>query len=196
MVVPGAKERFNEAYNELKWRHVIEKQEDLAALLGTSRPNISAALKGNTTVLTLKFLNRFYEKFKNIFRKEWLLKGEGNMLVDAPKETQPVIDQSSMVNASLSAYIQLTNRLTDDLKKKEIEMQERLAEKDATIESQKAQITRLELTIADKDTIIKEKEARIVALERQLAAVSTPDIEHWPFSVGVADEGERPRSNV
>ena len=108
----------------------------------------------------------------------------------------PYIDPSSQQNASITAYVQLTNRLSDDLKKKEIEMEERLAEKDATIESQKAQITRLELTIADKDTIIKEKEARIVALERQLAAVSTPDIEHWPFSTGVADEGDRPRSNV
>ena len=69
-----------------------------------------------------------------------------------------------MVNASISAYIQLTNRLDEDLKQKEIEMQERLAEKDATIESKTAQITRLELTIADKDTIIKDKEARIVAV--------------------------------
>lgn len=184
MVVPGAKERFNEAYNELKWRHVIEKQEDLAALLGTSRPNISAALKGNPTVLTLKFLNRFYEKFNNIFRKEWFLKGEGDMLVDAPKETQPVIDQSSMVNASLSAYIQLTNRLTDDLKKKEIEMQERLAEKDARIDE-------LKNTIADKETIIKDRDARIVALERQLAAANQSDIEHYPFAIGAADEHEK-----
>ena len=185
MVVPGAKERFNEAYNELKWRHVIEKQEDLAALLGTSRPNISAARKGNPTVLTLKFLNRFYEKFKNIFRKEWLLKGEGDMLVETPKESQPVIDQSSMVNASLSAYIQLTNRLTDDLKKKEIEMQERLAEKDA-------RIVELKNTIADKDTIIKDREARIVALERQLTASATSDLDNYPFSVGVADDGPHP----
>jgi transcriptional regulator with XRE-family HTH domain len=185
MVVPGAKERFNEAYNELKWRHVIEKQEDLAALLGTSRPNISAALKGNPTVLTLKFLNRFYEKFKNIFRKEWLLKGEGDMLVDAPKESQPVIDQSSMVNASLSAYIQLTNRLTDDLKKKEIEMQERLAEKDA-------RIVELKNTIADKDTIIKDREAHIVALERKLSAYATSDLDNYPFSIGVADDGPHP----
>ena len=111
-------------------------------------------------------------------------------------QTVPYIDPSSQQNATITAYVQLTNRLSDDLKKKEIEMEERLAEKDATIESQKAQITRLELTIADKDTIIKEKEARIVALERQHAAVSTPDIEHWPFSTGVADEGDRPRSNV
>ena len=108
----------------------------------------------------------------------------------------PTIDPSSQQNASIVAYVQLANFLTNDLKKKEIEMQERLAEKDATIENQKAQITRLELTIADKDTIIKEKEARIVALERQLAAVSTPDIGHWPFSTGVADEGDRPHSNV
>ena len=185
MVVPGAKERFNEAYNELKWRHVIEKQEDLAALLGTSRPNISAALKGNPTVLTLKFLNRFYEKFKNIFRKEWLLKGEGDMLVETPKESKPVIDQSSMVNASLSAYIQLTNRLTDDLKKKEIEMQERLSEKDA-------RIVELKNTIADKDTIIKDREAHIVALERKLSAYATSDLDNYPFSVGVADDGPHP----
>ena len=163
MVVPGAKERFNEAYNELKWRHVIEKQEDLAALLGTSRPNISAALKGNPTVLTLKFLNRFYEKFKNIFRKEWLLKGEGDMLVDAPKESQPVIDQSSMVNAIIAA-------------------------KDETIATLQARIVDLEHTIADKETIIKAREARIVALEHQLGSYATSDIDKYPFTVGVADK--------
>ena len=167
MVVPGAKERFNEAYNELKWRHVIEKQEDLAALLGTSRPNISAALKGNPTVLTLKFLNRFYEKFKNIFRKEWLLKGEGDMLVDAPKESQPVIDQSSMVNAIIAA-------------------------KDETIATLQARIVDLERTIEDKDTIIKDREARIVALERKLSAYATSDLDNYPFSVGVADDGTHP----
>ena len=171
MVLPGAKERFNEAYNELKWRHVIEKQEDLAALLGTSRPNISAALKGNPTVLTLKFLNRFYEKFKNIFRKEWLLKGEGNMLADAPKESQPVIDQSSMVNAII-------------------------ASKDETIATLQARIVDLERTIADKDTIIKDREARIVALECKLSAYATSDLDNYPFSVGVADDGDRPRKNV
>lgn len=116
--------------------------------------------------------------------------------VHTESEPIPTIDPSSQYNASIAAYVQLANRLDEDLKKKEIEMQERLAEKDATIESQKAQIARLELSIADKEIIIKDREARIVALERQLSAVSTSDIDHWPFTVGVADEGERPRSNV
>ena len=102
------------------------------------------------------------------------------------------IDESSRMNASIAAYVQLTNRYADDLKKKEIEMQERLAEKDATIESQKAQIARLELSIADKETIIKDRDARIVAMERQLAAASMSDIDHYPFTVGVAEDGTRP----
>ena len=88
--------------------------------------------------------------------------------------------------AEHTAYV---NRLTDDLKKKEIEMEERLAEKDT-------RIAELKQTIADKIEIIKERDARILTLERQLAAVSTSDIEHWPFSVGVADESDRPHSNV
>ena len=167
MVVHDAKERFNEAYNELKWRHIIEKQEDLAALLGTSRPNISAALKGNPKVLTLKFLNRFYDKFKDTFRKEWLLRGEGDMLVDGPIEKEQAIDPSSLVNSVIAA-------------------------KDETISQLKARIVDLERTIADKETIIKAREARIVALERQLAAANKSDIEHYPFAIGAADERTNP----
>lgn len=101
----------------------------------------------------------------------------------------PSIDPSSQQNASLSAYIQLTNRLDADLKKKEIEMQKRLAEKDETIESQKARIVALERTIADKCAIINARDAKIVELKRKLAAIATSDIERYPFAIGAAEEG-------
>lgn len=101
----------------------------------------------------------------------------------------PYIDPASQQNASITAYVQLTNRLSDDLKKKEIEMEERLAEKDA-------RIAELKDTIAAKDTIIKDREDRIVALERKLSAYATSDLDNYPFSVGVADDGDRPRKNV
>ena len=174
------------------------KQMDIAQRMGMAEASFSRGLKRCVERVDENFIIKFHQATDEVFSLDWLLNGTGDKFAEKskPQEQQPVIDHSSMVNASISAYIQLTNRLDEDLKKKEIEMQERLAEKDATIESQKAQITHLELTIADKDTIIKEKEARIVALERHLAAVSTPDIEHWPFSTGVADEGERPRSNI
>ena len=91
------------------------------------------------------------------------------------------IDESSQMNASIAAYVQLTNRLTDDLKKNEIEMAERLAEKDA-------RIAELKDTIATKEEIIKALNERIIALERQLAAATTDDLSRYPFTMGAAED--------
>jgi transcriptional regulator with XRE-family HTH domain len=98
----------------------------------------------------------------------------------------PYIDPASQQNASITAYVQLTNRLSDDLKKKEIEMEERLAEKDARIAD-------LQRTIADKIEIIKARDARIIVMERQLALANNADLSRYPFTVGVA---ERESNNI
>lgn len=95
------------------------------------------------------------------------------------------IDESSQMNASIAAYVQLTNRLTDDLKKKEIEMEERLAEKDA-------RIAELKDTIAAKEEIIKVRDAEIINLKRQLAAATNGDLSRYPFTMGVAEDNKQP----
>lgn len=97
----------------------------------------------------------------------------------------PYIDPASQQNASITAYVQLTNRLSDDLKKKEIEMEERLAEKDT-------RIAELKDTIAAKEEIIKSREARIVELERQLAVATTSDLSRYHFTMGVAEDNKQP----
>jgi len=97
----------------------------------------------------------------------------------------PYIDPSSQQNASITAYVQLTNRLSDDLKKKEIEMEERLAEKDV-------RIAELKDTIAAKEEIIKARDARIITLERQLAAATTGDLSRYPFTMGAAEDEKQP----
>ena len=96
------------------------------------------------------------------------------------------IDESSQMNASIAAYVQLTNRLSDDLKKKEIEMEERLAEKNA-------RIAELKDTIAAKEENIKARDARIVELERQLAAATTGDLSRYPFTIGAAEGKKQPK---
>lgn len=97
----------------------------------------------------------------------------------------PYIDPASQQNATITAYVQLTNRLSDDLKKKEIEMEERLAEKDARIAD-------LQRTIADKEEIIKARDARIIDLERQLAVATTSDLSRYPFTMGAAEDNKQP----
>ena len=180
---------FAAAFDYLKRNTDIKTQKELARRMGVTENTITRILRDYTEV-TEDIITKLQTASGCVFNLQWL-RGEDSEhmlavdVVETPKETQPVIDQSSMVNASLSAYIQLTNRLTDDLKKKEIEMQERLAEKDA-------RIVELKNTIADKDTIIKYREARIVALERKLSAYATSDLDNYPFSVGVADDGTHP----
>jgi len=106
--------------------------------------------------------------------------------LDNATQSHPFIDPASQQNASIAAYVQLTNRLSDDLKKKEIEMEERLAEKDV-------RIAELKDTIAAKEEIIKARDARIIDLERQLAIATTSDITRFPFKGGVAEEMEQPK---
>lgn len=101
----------------------------------------------------------------------------------------PYIDPSSQLNATITAYVQLANRLSDDLKKKEIEMEERLAEKDV-------RIAELKDTIAAKEEIIKARDSRIIELERQLAVATTGDLSRFPFKVGVAEELEQTKMQM
>ncbi len=101
------------------------------------------------------------------------------------------IDPSSQQNASIAVYVQYTNRLSDDLKKKEIEMAERLAEKDAVIAALKRTVAdkekELERTIADKDEIIRLKVERISYLEDELSKIRLSDITDYHFPIGAAE---------
>ena len=125
----------------------------------------------------------------------------------------PYIDPASQQNASIAVYVQYTNRLSDDLKKKEIEMAERLAEKDAviaalkrtvadkekelerTVANKEKEIERitidkekeLERVIADKDEIIRLKVERISYLEDELSKIRLSDITDYHFPIGAAE---------
>ena len=166
---------FAAALDYLKRNTDIKTQKELARRMGVTETTITRILKDYTEV-TEDIITKLQTASGCIFNLQWL-RGEDSdhMLavdvVETPKESQPVIDQSSMVNAIIAA-------------------------KDETIATLQARIVDLERTIADKDTIIKAREARIVALERKLSAYATSDLDNYPFSVGVADDGDRPRKNV
>ena len=169
----------------------VKYQKDLAARIGVSEDTITRIMRDQTDV-TDDFLCKFNEAFDNIFNYQWL-RGEddepmfaADLGKSSPHKSAQTIDESSQINAAISAYIQLTNRLTDDLKKKEIEMAERLTEKDARIAA-------LERTIADKEEMIKSRDERIIALERQLAAATTGDLSRYPFTIGAAEDKKQPK---
>ena len=78
------KERFNKAYNFLKYENVIKKQEDVAKAMGASQSNVSSALGGKEGVLTDNFLMRFAAAFRQV-SLDWLLHENGPMLTIEPE---------------------------------------------------------------------------------------------------------------
>ncbi len=142
------KERFEKAYNYLKFQGIIKKQEDVAKTMGATRANVSLALNGNPAVLTDNFLMRFAKAYSGMFSCDWLLTGDGEMLITNELKPEPVnesaglsIDSSSMLNALLAA-------------------------KDETISAMQDQI-------AAKEEIIQAKDALIDSLQKQLAVLQS-----------------------
>lgn len=95
------------------------------------------------------------------------------------------LDPSSVINSLIANHTRQINDYEERIKAKEIEMEERLAEKDARIDE-------LKDTIAAKEEIIKARDARIAELERQLADIAMSDLSRHPFTIGAAEGQEQP----
>lgn len=110
------KERFNKAYNFLKYEGVIKKQEDVAKAMGASASNVSSALNGRETVLTDNFLMRFCNAFKQI-SLDWLLNEEGQMLTVAvpnfKSENTPQILESEEDKDVIAEQEKMTARIME-----------------------------------------------------------------------------------
>lgn len=109
------KERFNKAYNLLKYEGVIKKQEDVAKAMGASAANISSALAGRERVLTDNFLMRFATAFRQI-SIDWLLKGTEPMLTVAPNfksENTPQVLESEVDKDVIVEQHKMTSRVKE-----------------------------------------------------------------------------------
>ena len=152
-------------------------QKDIVKAAGLSQNTITKIKTGQNNAGD-DTINKLCNAFK--LNPDFFYRGSKQFKMEEA-EHQPVpestLEPSTVINVLVADYTHQINRLEDDLKKKEIEMTERLAEKDAHI--------------AALERTIKDKEVRIVDLERQLAVATTSDITRFPFNVGVAEEREQ-----
>ena len=74
-------ERLKEAYRYLRDRGVVHTQQDIASRMRKPKTNVSSAFNGNEKYLTDKFLMDFNKAFKGIFNEDWLISGDGLMII-------------------------------------------------------------------------------------------------------------------
>ena len=168
-------------------------QLDIAEKMSMTTVGLSRGLARCKEKNDEDFVIKFHQATGEIFSLDWLLHGTGEKFTVDSKKADPVpatpaptsVDASSAINAAIAAYVELTNRLKQ-------EMADRLADKDTIIADKQARIATLEQTIADKDAIIRTRDARIVELERKLADATTGDLSRYPFTIGAAEDNKQP----
>lgn len=186
-------ERFKKALDWLYSEGLVGDQQELSSQTGINEATISRILNNKVRQPSSETIRKLVSKFRDI--DPAFLRGESESVTvqqsPSTQQQQTCIDPSSEHNAAISAYVQLANRLTDDLKRKEQEMADRLADKDTIIAEKQSRIVALEQTISDKDAIIRARDARILELERRIAQSNADDLSKYPFSIGAAEHNEK-----
>lgn len=111
--------RFKQAYEYLRSIGLAHTQKDIADTMYATPQNVSAAMKGKTTALTSRFLNRFNRAYGNVFNDDWLLYGEGEML--RPAQT-PSISNSNVITGGTNTNVKMSVNNTDTNKVEEAEI--------------------------------------------------------------------------
>lgn len=197
-------------FNEKK----VESQKELAEKIGITEQSLSRVMNGGRTVSdkTLRLMNEAFGGIFNMayFRGEdphcmlmedlfyYKQHPEERLVFEKPNgDNSPLlesanavpahssVDPSSAINAAIAAYVELTNRLKQ-------EMADRIADKETIIAEKQARIVALEQTIADKDAIIRARDARILELERRIAQSNADDLSKYPFAIGAAEHSDKP----
>lgn len=171
---------FAAAFDYLKREKGIKTQKQLAKLMDVSEDTITRILKDRTEV-TEDIITKLQTASGCIFNLQWL-RGEDafNMLaIDAAEaKIEKKTNESNITDTALAAYKQLTDSLTAQLRSKEAEMYDRLADKDKTIQS-------MENNLKDKEEVIFQLRKEISELYRKInAGVGI----NYTFPIGVADE--------
>ncbi len=93
--------RLKEVYNYVRANYPIHNKTDFANALSYNRTSISAALNGNEKYLTDALFKRICELYTDIFDIEYLLNGNGTLLLS---HKQPLCPEEKKIPSAEETY--------------------------------------------------------------------------------------------
>ena len=151
------KERLNEVYEYVRKHYPIHTQVDFAEKLKYHRTYISSAMHGNEKNLTDKLFRNICEVFPNTFNLDYLLTGEGQLLLEQKPETAPIEkQQDALTYAAIQVgkmMAELSNSIASvrEFQKKLEETEERLKQQSNTLNERIAQLDKMMATLDRQD---------------------------------------------
>jgi cell division protein ZapA (FtsZ GTPase activity inhibitor) len=165
----GRKERLNEVYEYVRKHFPIHTQVDFAEKLKYHRTYISSAMHGNEKNLTDKLFRNICETFPNVFNLDYLLTGEGELLMKQEQETAPIDKQQ------------------DALTYAAIQVGKMMAELSNSIASLRDFQKNLEERAANLNYMTKTFNERIAELDKLTAALRSQTTRHFDFGSMAAE---------
>jgi transcriptional regulator with XRE-family HTH domain len=173
------KERFREMLNDIAERYGIKTFKQLAEMSGISQNTFTRIKRNEVKEVDIETFRKLNAAFDNRYNVLWFQGDSPYMMMEeylaANKSQLPLPDYTSLLNAALAAKDETIASYQKQLQVTE----KRLEDKDATIETLRAQI-------ADKDDHIATLKARVAELRRIIDANNLMDAA-YPFPVGTAD---------
>lgn len=171
--------RVKQALTWLKRKGVLQK--NIAKEMGMAEASFTRGLSRIKEKRDEDFVIKFHSAVSKFISLDYLLYGNGDMLIDNNKDemSQPTLPPAF----DLSIYIENAVKAAT-------------AYADQTISALRSQLVDKDKLISAKDVIIESLNEKIKSLEHTIAINSLSDIEHYPFHIGAADgENEQQRIN-
>ena len=171
------KERLNEVYEYVRKHYPIHTQVDFAEKLKYHRTYISSAMHGNEKNLTDKLFRNICEVFPNTFNLDYLLTGEGQLLLEQEPETAPIEKQQDALTYAAIQVGKMMAELSNSIASVR-EFQKKLEEREAQLEHMTATLT-----------------DRIAQLDK-LTATLARQSAHYSYDMGIAAEPEQKKKHA
>ena len=173
---------FAAAIDEIRRREGKLTQLDLAKRMGVNKDTITNILRYRTAV-TDDIITRLQNASGRIFNLQWL-RGESDiMLSEQDNEGSETFRNNTP--SGVPTYSSMTNSIIAAKDEAIESLKREVAAKDEAIESQKRES-------ASKDVLIESLQQQVADLRAALAEQQKKDsFGNYPFTPGVADNGER-----
>lgn len=147
--------RLNEVYEHLHNHCGVHTKAEFADKIQYARAYVSSALNGNEKYLTEKLFRSICEKFPQ-FNIDYLLKGEGKLLVQEPETATVEKQQDALTYAAIQVgkmMAELSNSIASvrEFQKKLEETEERLKQQSNTLNERIAQLDKMMATLDRQD---------------------------------------------
>lgn len=112
------KDRIKKAFKHLVFNDIVKSQAELADKMGINKASVSLAMNGDERYTTDNFMRNLCATFPNIFNLQWLLREEGDMLVETsqPKQPMPEYDLIDLAASLIKEVEALRLSLSEEIK--------------------------------------------------------------------------------